>query len=134
MNTTPAILKTLIGPAQRSALWAALEGEKRDHFADIVTRLAATWQAMPTTYATESHGRAAVAHLHYGLGNADWWIVEKDTDPDKAGQIQAFGIADLGMGPELGYISISELLDIGAELDYYFAPITVAEILGNCVA
>ena len=98
MNTTPAILATLIGPAQRTALWAALEGEERDHFADIVTRLVATWQAMPATYATESQGRAAVAHLHYFLGGADWWIIEKDADPDNAGQIQAFGIADLGMG------------------------------------
>jgi len=128
------ILKTLIGPAQRAALWAALEGEERDHFADIVTRLVATWQAMPATYATESQGRAAVAHLHYFLGGADWWIVEKDSDPDKEGQIQAFGIADLGMGPELGYISIPELLEVGAELDFYYAPKTVAEILGRCVA
>jgi hypothetical protein len=38
------------------------------------------------------------------------------------------------MGPELGYISIPELLEIGAELDYYFAPATVAEILGRCIA
>lgn len=86
----PAILKTLIGPAQRAALWAALEGEERAHFADIVTRLVATWQAMPATYATESQGRAAVAHLHYFLG--------------------------------------------GAELDFYYTPRTVAEILGRCVA
>jgi len=129
-----AILKTLIGPAQRAALWAALEGEEREHFAEIVTRLVATWQAMPATYATESQGRAAVAHLHYFLGGADWWIIEKDSDPDNAGQIQAFGIADLGMGPELGYISIPELLEVGAELDFYHTPKTVAEILGRCVA
>jgi hypothetical protein len=130
----PAILKTLIGPAQRAALWAALEGEERDHFADIVTRLVATWQAMPATYATEAQGRAAVAQLHYFLGGADWWIVEKDSDPDHAGQIQAFGIAALGMGPERGYISIPELLERGAELDFYYEPQTVAEILGRCVA
>ena len=111
MNTTPAILKTLIGQAQRAALWAALEGEERDHFAEIVTRLIATWQAMPATYATESQGRAAVAHLHYFLGGAD-----------------------LGMGPELGYISIPELLEVGAELDYYHTPKTVTEILGCSVA
>ena len=131
--TTPAILKTLIGPAQRAALWAALEGEERNHFADIVTRLVATWQAMPATYATESLGRAAVAHLHYFLGGADWWIIEKDSDPDNAGQVQAFGIADLGMGPELGYIRIPEL-EAGTELDFYCEPKTVAEILGRCVA
>ena len=115
MSTTPAILKTLIGPAQRAALWAALEGEERGHFADIVARLVATWQAMPATYATESQCRAAIAHLHYFLGGADWWIIEKDSAPDSDGQIQAFGIADLGMGPELGYISIPELLEVGTE-------------------
>jgi hypothetical protein len=138
MSTTPAksgehsraILKTLIGPAQRAALWAALEGEERDHFADIVTRLVATWQAMPATYATESQGRAAVAHLHYFLGGADWWIIEKDSDPDNAGQIQAFGITDLGMGcRELGYISIPELLNVGAELDFHYSPQTVGDLL-----
>ena len=75
-----------------------------------------------------------MAHLHYFLGGADWWLIEKDSDPDNAGQIQAFGIADLGMGAELGYISIPEILACGAELDYYFAPKTVAEILGRCVA
>ena len=125
----PAILKTLIGTAQRAALWAALEGGERDHFADIVTRLVATWQAMPATYAAESQGRAAVAHLHYFLGGADWWIVEKDADPDHAGQVQAFGIADLGMGPEAGYISIPELLENGAELDLYFTPKRMGELL-----
>jgi hypothetical protein len=88
---------------------------------------------MPATYATESQGRAAIAHLHYFLGGADWWIIEKDSDPDNAGQVQAFGIADLGMGPELGYISIPELLEVGAELDFYHTPKTVAEILGRCV-
>jgi hypothetical protein len=46
--------------------------------------------------------------------------VEKDADPDHVGQMQAFGIADLGMGAELGYISIPELLENGAELDLYF--------------
>ena len=132
--TSPAILKTLIGPAQRAALWVALEGEERDHFADIVTRLVATWQAMPATYATEPQGRAAVAHLHYFLGGADWWIIEKDSDPDNEGQIQAFGIADLGMGPELGYISIPELIEVGAELDFHYTAQTVAEILDRCVA
>jgi hypothetical protein len=50
----------------------------------------------------------------YFTGGCDWWIVEKDSDPDHAGQAQAFGIADLGMGAELGYISIPELLENGA--------------------
>jgi len=56
--------------------------------------------------------------------------VEKDADPDNAGQVQAFGIADLGIGfRELGYISIPELLENGAELDLYFQPKTIGELL-----
>jgi hypothetical protein len=50
--------------------------------------------------------------------------VEKDSDPANAGQIQA-----LGMGPELGYISIPELLEVDAEFDFHYAHQTVAEIL-----
>jgi len=38
------------------------------------------------------------------------------------------------MGPELGYISIPELLEAGAELDFYWQQKTVAEILGRCMA
>ena len=33
------------------------------------------------------------------------------------------------MGAELGYISIPELLENGAELDLYFKPVTIGEIL-----
>ena len=44
--------------------------------------------------------------------------------------MQAFGIADLGKGRELGYISIPELLENGAELDlYYTEPKTIGELL-----
>ena len=128
-----ATLRTITNRSQFAAVSAALRGEEGEHFAQIISRLHATWQTMPTTYATESQGRAAVAQLHYFLGGADWWIVEKDIDPDNAGQIQAFGIVDLGMGPELGYISIPEILACGAELDFYYTAQTVAEILGRCV-
>ena len=128
-----ATLRALTNPTQFTAVAAALRGEESAHFAEIISRLHATWQAMPTTYATEAQGRAAVAHLHFFLGGADWWIVEKDSDPDNEGQLQAFGIADLGMGAELGYISIPEILACGAELDFYHTPKTVAEILGRCI-
>jgi len=87
-------------------------------------------QTMPKTYESTAKGRAALAHLHYFIGGCDWWIVEKDADPDHAGQVQAFGIADLGMGAELGYISIPELLENGAALDlYYTDPKTIGELL-----
>ena len=129
-----ATLRTLTNPAQFETIAHAMLNEEGDHFIEIIDRIHATWQAMPATYATESQGESAVEHLHYFLGGADWWLIEKDADTDHAGQIQAFGIAELGMGPELGYISISELLENGAELDSYYAQQTVAEILGRCIA
>lgn len=42
---------------------------------------------------------------------------------------EVVGQADLGYGePELGYISITELLDNGVELDLYFTPSTLGQI------
>ncbi|MEI7902867.1 MAG: hypothetical protein WCK89_21685 [bacterium] len=40
----------------------------------------------------------------------------------------------LGYGPELGYISLPEILECGAELDLYFAAKTIAEITGRCLS
>ncbi|HPS08875.1 MAG TPA: hypothetical protein PLG22_15200 [Kiritimatiellia bacterium] len=135
MNKQPtpealATLRTLTPPAQYAAIIDGMRGEEGDAFIEIIDRIHATWQAMPKTYESTAKGRAALAHLHYFIGGCDWWIVEKDADPDHAGQVQAFGIADLGMGAELGYISIPELLENGAELDlYYTDPKTIGELL-----
>lgn len=123
-------LKLLTTPEQYEVITDAMTGEEGDHFIELIDRIHATWRAMPKTYETDAQGRAALARLHYFTGGCDWWIVEKDTNPDGAGQVQAFGIADLGMGRELGYISISELLENGAELDLYFTePKTIGELL-----
>jgi len=135
MNKKPtpeafATLRTLTAPAQRAVILAAARGEEAEHFLTIIDRVHAMWHARPKTYETDAQGRAALAHLHYFTGGCDWWIVEKDADPDHAGQVQAFGVADLGMGAELDYISIPELLENGAELDLYFKTVTIGEILG----
>ena len=122
-------LKLLTTPQQYEVITDAMMGEEGDHFIELIDRIHAMWQAMPKTYETDAQGRAALAHLHYFIGGCDWWIVEKDADPDHAGQVQAFGIADLGMGRELGYISIPELLENGAELDLYFTPKRMGELL-----
>ena len=116
-------------PEQYEVITDAMLGEEGGHFIEIIDRIHATWQAMPKTYESTAKGRAALAHLHYFTGGCDWWIVEKDADPDHAGQVQAFGVADLGMGPEAGYISIPELLENGAELDLYFTPKRLGELL-----
>ena len=122
-------LKMLTSSAQYEAIIAGMMGEEGDHFVELIDHVHAAWQAMPKTYETDGQGRAALAQLHYFTAGYDWWIVEKDADPDHAGQVQAFGIADLGMGRELGYISIPELLENGAELDLYFKPQSIGDLL-----
>ncbi len=123
-------LKLLTTPEQYEVITDAMLGEEGDHFIELIDRIHAMWQAMPKTYETDGQGCAALAQLHYFTGACDWWIVEKDADPDHVGQVQAFGIADLGMGPEAGYISIPELLENGVELDLYFKPKRLGELLG----
>lgn len=128
-------LHDFIGAGQRAAILAGLRGEERAAFAEIVRDMCARLDAAPTTYETDGQGYAATAFLHYFIGGCDWWILELDrgADGDTPAdfQRQAFGITSLGFEPEMGYISISEVLAIGAELDLHFAPRTVREILGG---
>lgn len=83
---------------------------------------------MPLPYETDGQGSQAVARLHYFTGSADWYITERDSSAE---QLQAMGLANLGYGCELGYISIAELISAGAELDLYWTPRTLAEIQGE---
>ena len=83
---------------------------------------------MPETYGQDGMGDKAIAHLHYFKGSMDWYITEKDMEGE---QLQAFGMVDMGYGPELGYISIAELVQNGIELDLHFTPMTLGEIKNN---
>ena len=80
---------------------------------------------MPVTYETNGQGMEATAFLHHFTGGADWYITELDIE---AVQLQAFGLADLGHGGELGYISLVVILRCGAEVDLYWTPKKLAEI------
>ncbi|MEI7901748.1 MAG: hypothetical protein WCK89_15960 [bacterium] len=122
------LLAHLTGRAQRSALHTAMLSEEGQFFREKLEALRQLWNTMPATYESVAKVRAALAQFHFFTASADWYIVEKDTDPDGAGQIQAFGLADLG------YISLPEILECGAELDIYFAAKPVAEITGRCLA
>ena len=125
-----ATFKSLTPRGQYAAVLEGMRGEEGEFFADTVTRIAAIWRDTPKTYETDGQGRGALVRLHWFTGGCDWWLVEKDIDSDGEGQIQAFGVADLGQGcRELGYISLVEILDAGAELDLHFTPVTVGEIL-----
>ena len=82
-------------------------------------------KTMPVAYATDGQGNQAIVHLHYFTAGADWYITERDCETE---QLQAFGKTDLGYGGELGYISLVEILECGAELDLYWQPRKLSEI------
>lgn len=116
--------------SQLLAIDAGLRGEERAHFEKKIAEITNTINTMPKTYEQDGKGDQAVAYLHYFKGGCDWYITEKDMG-DGSGdtsQYQAFGLADLGWGSELGYISIVELIRNGVELDLYYTPQTIAEI------
>ncbi len=53
-----------------------------------------------------------VVKIFNPTGPQTWLIAEMDRDGDRL-----FGLADLGMGePEMGYVSLAELLDVGRRL------------------
>ena len=119
------VLKNFVGSSQWESVAQALRGEEAAWFQDRICALAQTVATLPKTYEQEGQGHKAIIHLHYFIGGCDWYITEQDIEAE---QHQAFGLADLGYGAELGYISIIELLDVGAELDFYWTPKTVGQI------
>lgn len=119
-------LKGIMSTAQLSAMANGCRSEEREFFYDKLEEMANTFSTMPVTYEQDGKGDDAIVHLHYFHGNMDWFITEKDMENQ---QIQAFGLADLGMGcAELGYISLEELAQAGVELDLHFTPKTLREV------
>lgn len=129
LRKVPAALRPFLSQSQIRATEDGLRGEEKDFFAERMNTLAEMIAVMPKTYESDGKGDQAMVHLHYFHRGADWYITEKDSDPDGTGQVQAFGLADLGMGlPELGYISIQEIIRLGAEMDYHFAPRSLLDL------
>jgi len=129
LHAAGTTLKHFLSKSQAIALAEGLAGEESNYFEQLITDTAQRIDAMPKTYEQETLGDQAIVHLHYFSGGGDWYITERDSDPDQSGQHQAFGLADpFGDGGELGYISIVELRQAGIELDLYWAPKTLAEI------
>ena len=121
-------LRGFIGNIQLRVIGDGCRGEEKQYFFDKLVEMANVVTRMPKTYETDGEGDNAIAHLHYFSSSCDWFITEKDVDSDGEGQIQAFGLADLGYGGELGYISIAELVAHNVELDLHFTPSTLAQI------
>ena len=104
----------------------AQNSEEKAYFVEMIDKLSKHIDQMPVTYETDEQGMQALAQLHYFKGCMDWWITEKDIE----GRTQAFGWADLGSGGELGYINIDSLTQNGVELDLYWTPKPLADVIG----
>lgn len=113
-------LRYFIGQSQWEVMAQCVKGEEGSFFLGKFGELAKTIATMPKVYEQDGKGEKAIVYLHYFTGSADWYITERDTSAE---QWQAFGLADLfGDGGEIGYISITELIAAGAELDLHFTP------------
>lgn len=127
MNTQKDLetLQGFISVGQLQTLAAGTKHGERPWFRETLATMAERVATMPKT--DEQDGvEDPVAHLHYFVGSADWYITEKDMGDE---QLQAFGLADLGLGfPEMGYISIEDVIGHSAELDLHFDPTPLSVI------
>lgn len=120
------ILTGILSAEQLTVMGGGCRTEEKDFFFDKFEEFAKRFETMPKTYEQDGKGDDAIVYLHYFKGGADWYITERDM---YEAQHQAFGYCDLGMGcPELGYVSLIELANVGAELDLYFTPKTLREV------
>ena len=101
------------------------DAEEAQYFQSKLQEIINTINVMPNTYETDGQGDSAVVHLHYFHACGDAWITERDINIE---QNQAFGYINIGMGGELGYISIKELIYNGFELDLYWTPTAIKAI------
>lgn len=113
-------VRQFLSRGQFKAIADAMKGEEGRFFIDKAKVLAQLIEGMAKTYEQDGKGDDATAYLHYFKGSGDWYITEKDASGK--GTEQAFGLADLGQGGELGYISIDELVRNNVELDLHFQP------------
>lgn len=125
-------LRQFMPNSERAALLQSLAGEERSFFVTMLLELADRVLGMPITY-QQQNVADPIVYLHYFKNGCDWYITEKDCDPDNEGQHQAFGWANLGDddNAEFGYISIPELCACGVELDLYWQVRPLSEIRGS---
>lgn len=123
------ILEQFISKSQLACLREACRGEEGKYFNNMILKLKSHIVSMPKTYETDGQGDDVTVMLHYFINGSDWWIIERDVILDD--QVQAFGYVCLNGDTdcaELGYISITELIENNVELDLYFEPTTLRDV------
>jgi hypothetical protein len=124
ISDIPAEVKTFMPQFQQDIIIGSTE-----HY-DLLQRLAGIIRNMPLPYGSDDiKTEDKIVSLHYFYGGSDWYIVEKDSEPE---QLQAFGYVILNgdtINAEWGYVNIEELKEIGkVELDFFWEPKKFSEI------
>lgn len=119
-------IKHLLSKGQCECIADCLRGEEWEWFSGIVAEVKVRFETMSKIGEQDGIGDEAIVLMHYFVGGCDWLITERDTSLE---QHQAFGWACLGdpWTAELGYISIAEITQHGAELDLHWRPVTLTE-------
>ena len=118
---------TLISIPQYEAIKSLLRrSEEKAFFIEAVDFIYSICNVMPKMLEQDEKGDNAIAYLHYFTANSDFYITEKEVSK---GIARAFGLASLSSYDyELGYFSIAELVQSGAEIDLHFTPKKLGEI------
>lgn len=126
MKSKLEFLQSFISKNQIKILTDILNGDEKSYAEDKINEYYKLISKMPKTYETDGQEDKAIVHLHYFLNNSDFYVIEKDKEIE---QLQAFGLVSLNSNyPELGYINIQELLEVGFELDLNWTPKTLKEV------
>ena len=125
--------KAFFSDEQYQSIGKILGGNGALGVAEELNKIFNTIDTMPGTYDTDGQGYNAIAQLHYSKGKNDWYITEKDNAG--VGVRQAFGLSMLLRNPpELGFISIEEIVRHGAELDLYWNKKTLSAMVDEQAA
>lgn len=135
-NQSFSILAPFLSDAQERAIENAIRNGNRT-FMERVVSLANTLETMPDIHWLDASVYSATAFFHYSSNEGDWYITGLSANGDAD---QAWGyivLRDFESCGECGYISIRDLIQGGAFLDYWFIPCTLAELneeKGKCAA
>ncbi len=98
------------------------ESEEKEGIIKIVENIKQLIAKTPELYSTEEQDNP-IAMLHYFGGCYDAYITERGPNGE------AFGWVSLGYEFEAGYINILELIQNGIELDLYFKPTPIQDLI-----
>ena len=122
-------LSRFIGKRQLAVMGnACYQDDTKDAMIQNIRDMAKLIRNMPTINGGGKHGDDALVYLHYFNSSMDFFVTEKDTEEH---QNSAFGLANIGYGGELTYISIMELVENNVELDLHFNHITLRVAKGT---